>query len=127
MKHGLSEALHEGTDGKRLRTRSVINLSSVCVKALDAISLWSSLPQFLDSDSASVSEYNCTFGFRWARRLRTAAMTFRALAKVSMIGDQGQQRDRPLLALILHFIAQVEDDLPVLTSQSLICRFHFFE
>jgi len=35
-------------------------------------------------------------------------------------------RDGPLLTLILYFIAQVEDDLPVLTSQSLICRFHFF-
>jgi hypothetical protein len=58
MKHGLSEVLQEGIDGKRLRTRSVINLSSVCVKALDAISLWSSLPQFLESDSASVSEYS---------------------------------------------------------------------
>jgi hypothetical protein len=32
----------------------------------------------------------------------------------------------PLLALILDFIAQVEDDLPVLAGQSLICRFHFF-
>ena len=54
-------------------------------------------------------------------------MTFRALAKVSSIGDQGWQRDRPLLALVLHFITQVEDNLPVLTSQSLICRFRFFE
>jgi hypothetical protein len=51
-------------DGKSLRTRSVINLSSVCVKARDAISLWSSFPQFLERDSVSVSEYSCTFGFR---------------------------------------------------------------
>ena len=83
LKQGLSEALQEGRDNKGLRTRSVINLSSAWVKALEAISLWSSLPQFLESDSASVSEYNCTFGFRWARRLRTAAMTFRALLSVA--------------------------------------------
>ena len=47
-----------------LRTRSVINLSNVWVNARDAISLWSALPQFLESDSASVSEYSCTFAFR---------------------------------------------------------------
>jgi hypothetical protein len=45
---------------------------------------------------------------------------------VSIIGEQEVARDLPLLALILYFIAQVEDNLPVLASQSLICRFHFF-
>jgi hypothetical protein len=35
--------------------------------------------------------------------------------------------DSPLLSFILYFIAQVKDDLPVLTGQSLICRFHFSE
>lgn len=38
----------------------------------------------------------------------------------------GRQSDSPLLALILYFIAQIEDDLPVLTGEGLICRFHFF-
>ena len=38
----------------------------------------------------------------------------------------GTQRDSPLFALFLYFIAQIKDDLPVLTGQSLICRFHFF-
>ena len=38
----------------------------------------------------------------------------------------GWGRDLPLLALIQHFIAEVEDDLPVLAGQSLICCFHFF-
>jgi len=54
-------------------------------------------------------------------------MTFRALAKVvdsmCMMGTKGgRQRESPLLALILYFIAQVKDDLPVLTGQGLICR-----
>jgi hypothetical protein len=31
--------------------------------------------------SESASEYNCTFGFRWASHSRMAAMTIRALAK----------------------------------------------
>jgi hypothetical protein len=31
-----------------------------------------------------------------------------------------------LLALILYFIAQVEDDLPVLAGQGLIRRFYWF-
>lgn len=39
---------------------------------------------------------------------------------------EGRQRESPLLALILYFIAQVKDDNPVLTGQGLICRFHFF-
>lgn len=38
----------------------------------------------------------------------------------------GRQRDSPLFALILYFIAQIKDDLPVLTGQGLICRFRFF-
>jgi len=74
------------------RTRSVINLSSAWVNALDAISLWSSLPQFFESDSARVSEYSCTFGFRWARRLSIAAMTFRALGvakEVVQLNERG--------------------------------------
>ena len=38
----------------------------------------------------------------------------------------GGQRDSPLLALIQYFIAQIEDNLPVLTCHGLICCFHFF-
>ncbi|KAH9975770.1 hypothetical protein BGW80DRAFT_1444125 [Lactifluus volemus] len=45
------------------------------------LSMETFLPQFLERDSESASEYNCTFGFRWASRLRMAAMTLRALAK----------------------------------------------
>ena len=63
IKRDLSETLQR-EEIVIVRTRSVINLSSACVNALDAISLWSSLPQFLESDSESVSEYSCTFGFR---------------------------------------------------------------
>jgi hypothetical protein len=57
-------------------------------------------------------------------------MTFRALGRKSAVHKRetryGWGRDLPLLALIQHFIAEVEDDLPVLAGQSLICRFHFF-
>jgi hypothetical protein len=44
-------------------------------------------------------------------------------------GGKGEvrPRDSPLLALILYFIAQVEDDFPVLASQSLIRRFCYVE
>jgi len=38
----------------------------------------------------------------------------------------GRRKDTPLFALLLYFIAQIKDDLPVLTGQGLICRFHFF-
>jgi hypothetical protein len=37
-----------------------------------------------------------------------------------------RQKDSPLFALILYFIAQIEDDLPIFTSQGLIRRLHFF-
>src|SRR6266850_498950 len=52
-------------------------------------------------------------------------MTFRALEKIAndlSAHDRGGKggvgpRDSPLLALILYFIAHVEDDLPVLAGQ----------
>jgi hypothetical protein len=60
-------------------------------------------------------------------------MTFRALEKIAnnlSAHDRGGKggvvpRNLPLLALFLYFIAQVEDDLPVLASQVLIRRFYY--
>ena len=105
-----------------VHTRSVIIFSNACVKARDASSRWSSIPQFLDNDSASESAYNCTLGLRCARRLSTAATTFRALLAIQSHDETDRERSHvPLLALILDLVAQIQDQLPVLASKILIC------
>lgn len=62
-------------------TLSVTIRSKPWVNARLAISRWTSMPQFLERASATAREYNCTFAFRCARRLRTAAITLRALER----------------------------------------------
>ena len=61
---------------------------------------------------------------RWANRLSTAAITLRAL---KLVGDydaqcceERKEAHAPLLLLLLHLVAQVEDELPVLAGEVLI-------